>query len=82
MTGNISHGAGGVRATREAFEEIGADELIFSPAVSDPAEIDRLARGRPLTGCRPSGKDQDDIGEDTRLLDAVMHLADPRNPAG
>jgi hypothetical protein len=23
-----------------AFEEIGADELIFNPAVSDPAEID------------------------------------------
>jgi alkanesulfonate monooxygenase SsuD/methylene tetrahydromethanopterin reductase-like flavin-dependent oxidoreductase (luciferase family) len=43
MTGNISHGAGGVRATMKAFEEIGADELIFSPAVSDPAEIDRLA---------------------------------------
>lgn len=43
MTGNISHGADGVRATVAAFEEIGADELIFAPAVSDPAEIDRLA---------------------------------------
>jgi len=43
MTGNISHGADGVRATMKAFEEIGADELIFSPAVSDPAEIGRLA---------------------------------------
>jgi alkanesulfonate monooxygenase SsuD/methylene tetrahydromethanopterin reductase-like flavin-dependent oxidoreductase (luciferase family) len=44
MTGSISHRADGVKATAAAFEEIGADELIFAPAVSDPAEIDRLAQ--------------------------------------
>jgi alkanesulfonate monooxygenase SsuD/methylene tetrahydromethanopterin reductase-like flavin-dependent oxidoreductase (luciferase family) len=43
LTGNVSHGADGVKATIAAFDEIGADELIFNPAVSDPAEIDRLA---------------------------------------
>lgn len=43
IAGNASHGAEGVKATIAAFEEIGADELIFNPAVSDPAEIDRLA---------------------------------------
>jgi hypothetical protein len=32
-----------VEATVKAFEEIGADELILGPTVSDPAEIDRLA---------------------------------------
>jgi alkanesulfonate monooxygenase SsuD/methylene tetrahydromethanopterin reductase-like flavin-dependent oxidoreductase (luciferase family) len=43
VTSSISHGADGVRATVAAFEDIGADELIFGPTVSDPAEIGRLA---------------------------------------
>jgi alkanesulfonate monooxygenase SsuD/methylene tetrahydromethanopterin reductase-like flavin-dependent oxidoreductase (luciferase family) len=43
LTDSVCHGVDGVRATMTAFEEIGADELIFSPAVTDPAEIDRLA---------------------------------------
>lgn len=43
VTGHISHGADGVGTTMTAFEEIGADELIFLPTVSDRAEIDRLA---------------------------------------
>lgn len=43
MAGSVSHGTDGVRTAMKAFGEIGADELIFSPAVSDPAEIDRLA---------------------------------------
>jgi alkanesulfonate monooxygenase SsuD/methylene tetrahydromethanopterin reductase-like flavin-dependent oxidoreductase (luciferase family) len=33
----------GVRETLKAFEDIGVEELIFDPTVSDPAQVDALA---------------------------------------
>jgi hypothetical protein len=32
-----------IRATARAFEDLGADELIFSPSVPDVDQVDRLA---------------------------------------
>jgi alkanesulfonate monooxygenase SsuD/methylene tetrahydromethanopterin reductase-like flavin-dependent oxidoreductase (luciferase family) len=43
ISGAVSAGPDGVRATLKAFEDIGADELIFNPTTDDPAEITRLA---------------------------------------
>ncbi|MYV54063.1 LLM class flavin-dependent oxidoreductase [Streptomyces sp. SID3212] len=40
---SISVGGDAVRAAAEAFAAIGADELIFHPALADPDEIEKLA---------------------------------------
>jgi alkanesulfonate monooxygenase SsuD/methylene tetrahydromethanopterin reductase-like flavin-dependent oxidoreductase (luciferase family) len=40
---NTSFGADGVRETMKAFEELGADELIFNATVPDLGQITRLA---------------------------------------
>jgi hypothetical protein len=43
MTGGLSADAAGVRATVAAWAELGADELIFNPALDDTGEVTRLA---------------------------------------
>jgi alkanesulfonate monooxygenase SsuD/methylene tetrahydromethanopterin reductase-like flavin-dependent oxidoreductase (luciferase family) len=43
VAGAVSDGADEVRTTLKAFEDLGADELIFNPTTDDPAEIARLA---------------------------------------
>ncbi|MCA1220419.1 LLM class flavin-dependent oxidoreductase [Streptomyces sp. 8L] len=43
IAAGVSGGADAVRATRAAFEDIGADELIFNPTTDDIDEIGRLA---------------------------------------
>ncbi|WP_318533307.1 LLM class flavin-dependent oxidoreductase [Actinoalloteichus fjordicus] len=43
IAGNVHHGAAGVQAAIESFSAIGADELIFHPAVPDLNEIEKLA---------------------------------------
>jgi hypothetical protein len=42
--------ANDVRSRIEAFEEIGADELIFSPSVPDADQVDLLADAVGLPG--------------------------------
>jgi 2-methylisocitrate lyase-like PEP mutase family enzyme len=39
-----------VRARIDAFREIGADELIFTPSVPDAAQVDLLAEAVGLPG--------------------------------
>ncbi|MCX5311167.1 LLM class flavin-dependent oxidoreductase [Streptomyces sp. NBC_00154] len=43
ISSGVSAGAEAVKATVESFTEIGADELIFNPALDDIGEVERLA---------------------------------------
>jgi putative N-acetylmannosamine-6-phosphate epimerase len=43
ITEGVAAGPAQVKETVAAFADIGADELIFNPAVGDPEEITRLA---------------------------------------
>ena len=43
-------------------------------------DTERLLLAATAAGCRTGDDDQDDPNEETRLLDAVMHLADQQGP--
>ena len=43
VTDNVAVGPAAIAETVKAFEEIGADELVFNPTTADPDEIERLA---------------------------------------
>jgi alkanesulfonate monooxygenase SsuD/methylene tetrahydromethanopterin reductase-like flavin-dependent oxidoreductase (luciferase family) len=43
VAGNVSGGVEAVKNTVKAFEDIGADELVFGPGVADLDEVSRLA---------------------------------------
>jgi len=43
VAGGVRDGAAGVREAVAAFGDLGADELIFNPALDDPSELARLA---------------------------------------
>jgi hypothetical protein len=43
VAAGLSGGPDAIRATRTAFEEIGATDLIFNPGTADPDEVERLA---------------------------------------
>jgi len=43
VAGGVRDGAAGVREAVAAFGDLGADELIFNPALDDASEVARLA---------------------------------------